>query len=108
MIPIHETTALLGEFADFVSEGLQLGSGSETAVPRWSCDHRFRFSTSWCARRGIPGDESIGFFRRFGGYCDCEIMLNVAGEAENIPEIVEHWHALMNRVDPPEPSRTLW
>lgn len=44
------------------------------------CDHTLRFTRRWAAERERDGDELAHSLGRFGGFCDCEVVLNVAPE----------------------------
>ena len=48
---------------------------ADVALP---CDHSFRLAKQIMADMGnIDIPASVRFFEEHGGYCDCEIMLNV-------------------------------
>jgi Protein of unknown function (DUF2695) len=40
------------------------------------CDHTTRFARQLLEMRGYNADESLAFYAKTGGYCDCEILLN--------------------------------
>jgi hypothetical protein len=45
------------------------------------CDHSRRLTRSFLEQRGLPVDEVFSWLDEHGGYCDCEVLFNVA----------EHW-----------------
>ncbi len=53
---------------------------------RWRCDgdrgpNRYRYAKKVMAEMGgVNIDETISFFQSHGGYCDCEILMNVDPE----------------------------
>ena len=42
------------------------------------CAHDHRHAIAALQALGCDVEESLAFFREQGGYCDCEIMLNIA------------------------------
>ena len=47
----------------------------------WDCSNNFRGSAVVLARMGLTAreiEETFQYFVRHGGYCDCEVLLNVA------------------------------
>src|SRR5262245_1249694 len=42
------------------------------------CDHTLRFTLAWADRMGIDRGAVADWTREHGGYCDCEVLGNVA------------------------------
>ena len=41
------------------------------------CDHTHRFLTQWSASNGLDPGEVADVAENYGGYCDCEVVLNL-------------------------------
>lgn len=48
-----------------------------TKPTRKPCDHTLKQTRQFLKRRKLPVDEILAWMEVFGGYCDCEVMLNV-------------------------------
>lgn len=56
-----------------------LGSYLETGLFKTPCDHTTRLTTDWLKQAGLRDTSAIlNGLRDQGGYCDCEILNNVA------------------------------
>ncbi len=44
---------------------------------RPACDHTHRETVEFLKARGLPVGETIEWLERNGGYCDCEVLMNV-------------------------------
>jgi hypothetical protein len=44
------------------------------------CDDTLRFTRAWAATQQLDADELAHSLGQFGGYCDCEVVLNVEPE----------------------------
>lgn len=42
-----------------------------------SCDHTLALTNSWAVRNELPLDALRQGLADFGGYCDCEVVMNV-------------------------------
>lgn len=42
------------------------------------CDHTVRHTRAFLKERGLPIRRTLSWLRDRGGYCDCEVYLNVA------------------------------
>ena len=47
----------------------------ELGIP---CDHTLSRTREWAVREGLVVDEVLRSVREFGGYCDCEVMKQIA------------------------------
>jgi tetratricopeptide (TPR) repeat protein len=55
-----------------------LGQYLETALSQSPCDHSLAQTREWLASRpGAETDRILQALRHHGGYCDCEVLLNV-------------------------------
>jgi Protein of unknown function (DUF2695) len=68
--PITVDCEQLEDLLDYLAE--ELG--------KQSCDHTTRHAEQWAESHGIDWAELAGGFQELGGYCDCEIVLNVQPE----------------------------
>lgn len=56
----------------------ELGSYLETALNKQACDHSHRHTKAWLDSRGTKSvAKVIKSLQSAGGYCDCEVLLNV-------------------------------
>jgi hypothetical protein len=49
----------------------------DDAVQREGCDHSRRATDAWASARGIALDALHTGLEEYGGYCDCEVVMNV-------------------------------
>lgn len=50
---------------------------------RWNCEGDHKLSTAILEDIGnIDVTKSLSYFKDSGGYCDCEVIFNVAGDVE--------------------------
>ncbi len=42
------------------------------------CDHTLKYTHEFAARNHLEGDRLVPWLHEYGGYCDCEIVINVA------------------------------
>ena len=50
-----------------------------------NCNHNFKIATAFLDKKGIKNDKIYNWFEEFGGYCDCEILYNVAENFDDLP-----------------------
>jgi hypothetical protein len=55
-----------------------------TKLKATKCGHSYSHSTKILKDMKLNVDLSIAFFRQHGGYCDCEIVWNVARGVNNV------------------------
>lgn len=41
------------------------------------CDHTTRHAEAWCRARGLNVRATLDWLKTRGGWCDCEVWLNV-------------------------------
>lgn len=41
------------------------------------CDHTMRHTVDFIRERGMDEERVIAWLHRYGGYCDCEVVMNV-------------------------------
>lgn len=46
------------------------------------CDHSLRFTTEWLVANEQPIERVMAWLSKNGGYCDCEVVANVADHWE--------------------------
>ena len=49
----------------------------EAAVDAEGCDHTRRAADAWAEQHGIDLDRLHRGLEEYGGYCDCEVVMNV-------------------------------
>lgn len=52
------------------------------SVEQAGCDHSLRATQKWIANRQVDHDAVIKWLETNGGYCDCEVVANVADHWE--------------------------
>jgi hypothetical protein len=53
----------------------------DAELERAGCDHTLRDTRKWLAEMGIKNTGRVlDALRNRGGYCDCEVLANVAGD----------------------------
>lgn len=84
MTPAH---ARWGEFADLLHGekycNFQQDDPDDPASITWDCNSNLDFSTEILRNMGFSGDEiaeTLKFFIKHGGHCDCEVLFNVDRE----------------------------
>jgi hypothetical protein len=53
----------------------------DAAVASEGCDHTRRATDAWAAQHGIELDRLHEGLEEYGGFCDCEIVMNVDPDA---------------------------
>src|SRR5579864_7059473 len=43
-----------------------------------ACDHTLSRTRTWAAKEGLDPERVLESVRSFGGYCDCEVVMNVS------------------------------
>jgi Protein of unknown function (DUF2695) len=44
------------------------------------CDHTLKHTLEFAARHNLKIDGLVQWFNKYGGYCDCEVVINVEDE----------------------------
>lgn len=52
----------------------------DTEIQRSGCDHTHKLTRSWLREHGFAPTRTIGSLMALGGFCDCEVALNVETE----------------------------
>lgn len=52
----------------------------DSAVQVSGCDHSLRLTKSWLVERGHPTTRTIGALMALGGFCDCEVAMNIESD----------------------------
>jgi hypothetical protein len=53
-----------------------------------NCDHTVRLTTEFLQQKKVDTAKALPWLREYGGYCDCEVLMNVENEWED--EINRH------------------
>jgi hypothetical protein len=56
---------------------LKLFNALDQQLSSTPCDHSLRFTLAWAGKAGVDPEKLIDWTRENGGYCDCEVLLNV-------------------------------
>ena len=56
----------------------------DEAVRRDGCDHTLRHARAFIKAHGLDADEVIPWLNDQGGYCDCEVVLNVSEALDRV------------------------
>lgn len=71
------TDAQADQLFDAIHDGLRpLG---ETAME--ACDHKLTFTQKWCEAAGVEFETVRSWLHSRGGFCDCEVLMNVDPQA---------------------------
>lgn len=81
---VRELTALRESLPVTVDELAALIGYVEIAVQRHGCDHTLRHVHAFLARAGLASDDIVAWLNDQGGFCDCEVVLNVAGTLDRL------------------------
>jgi len=56
----------------------------DTNVRAEGCDHSRRFTYEWASANGVDDGELCDVLDNYGGFCDCEVVLNLPDDMELI------------------------
>lgn len=59
------------------SELAELFDILDSELPRHGCDNTLRLTKKWLEDRGHAIEPVVSWLQHHGGYCDCEVLLNV-------------------------------
>jgi hypothetical protein len=68
-MPVSRTD--LAELFDYLDSSLSAG-----------CDHTMRHTRAFLRARNLPEEKSVAWLGEYGGFCDCEVIANVADRWE--------------------------
>jgi hypothetical protein len=68
-VQLVELANHLGRFITFRS--------AESGLWVEGCDNTLAHTTDWLKSKGLDVDATLDWLRGEGGYCDCEVILNV-------------------------------
>lgn len=84
----EKTMTTWDELFDYLEELIKFGDGKTTPLSA-TCDGTLKVTREFCKKYGLRYDVVERYVRSFGGYCDCEILLNAAEHLNgSIPEKV--------------------
>lgn len=49
----------------------------EEQLERIDCDHSHHLTRRWAKENGIDEEQLIASMSHFGGFCDCEVLMNL-------------------------------
>lgn len=49
----------------------------DAEIQRSGCDHSHRLTSTWLTEHGHPTTRALGALMALGGFCDCEVVMNV-------------------------------
>lgn len=52
----------------------------QTSMTGYQCDHTFALTKAFLQERGLPTAAMVEWLGENGAGCDCEVMMNTAGE----------------------------
>lgn len=55
----------------------------DTQLDTNGCNHDLRLTIEFLNRHQIPLEPVVEFLRENGGYCDCEVLMNIVDKLEN-------------------------
>jgi hypothetical protein len=64
------------EMAAFIDRKMNLRQGRD-GHDTWDCDGTLRHTTAWLEAHGKSLEDNLEEIGDQGGYCDCEVLLNV-------------------------------
>jgi hypothetical protein len=82
------------EFLDRLDGPEGVDAQESDAGFRFCCHHDHRFARRILARMGLDRAEvaaSVEWFELHGGFCDCEVLLNVEADEEHRRSSPEEW-----------------
>ena len=71
------TQAELSDLRQFLHEQMHPRTDAE-GDPIWDCDHTLKQTRAWLKAHQKPLRENLRAIKERGGYCDCEVLLNVS------------------------------
>ncbi len=48
------------------------------------CDHSLKFTKEFCEENDLNFEKIASWLREHGGYCDCEVIMNVVDQFEGL------------------------
>ncbi len=70
------TKTQISSLIEFIESKLEVGS----------CDHSLKLAIEWANRENYDNDNLVDILEENGGYCDCEVVMNLSGEQDLILE----------------------
>jgi len=53
------------------------------------CDHTHRFTREWAATAGVDWDDLLDLLEEYGGYCDCEVVMNLPEDGDRTTKAIK-------------------
>jgi hypothetical protein len=70
----------------------------EAALGADGCDHTPAATEAWAAREGVDPQQLLEGLGEYGGFCDCEVVVDVGADEVSTP-------VRASRAQPPPPAR---
>jgi hypothetical protein len=61
----------------------------ETRIAGDRCDHTYRCTRAWAAHAAVSWDDLLDFLEEHGGYCDCEVVMNLPDDCDLTTKVKE-------------------
>src|SRR5262245_10900853 len=61
----------------------------ESRIAADGCDHTPRFAREWATTAAIDWDDLLDLLEEHGGYCDCEVTMNLPQDSDLSTKITE-------------------
>ena len=56
----------------------QMSNPHNPSTTTWKCNGTLKMTGAWLSRHGLPVERVLTWLEQGGGYCDCEVLFNVA------------------------------
>jgi hypothetical protein len=71
------------EFVGRLGQALNPQLNDDGQIVSWSCETDLRRTEAIVGEMGFDVEATLTYLTEHGGYCDCEVLLNVEAEAEH-------------------------
>ena len=62
----------------------------DTSSVTWKCNGTLKMTRAWLYQHGLPVERVLTWLEQGGGYCDCEVLFNVASSMQEGEEGESH------------------
>lgn len=63
-------------------QGCDFTRGEDPMDISWNCDNQLTLTRKWLKSQHLAVDTNVTALQELGGFCDCEVLFNVAGHWE--------------------------
>ena len=71
----------------------------DARVRQHGCDNSHRFSRQWAGSQSVSWDDLLDILEHHGGFCDCEVVLNLPCD-EDIGPVIDVGEAALKEGGP--------